>query len=164
MNTETRDHLNFLKGALDLLTNSTTADTGATMLLDLNRASGSDVFRSRVTADTQARLRIASTGLVGFGSGAATQDLYVYRSQVNRLIIDRDGAAGGQFIFATSTATGGEHFFSVGDAYIYFTEGPDPPVAGLNEARLFCRDNGAGKTQLAAIFNTGAVQVIATQP
>ncbi|MEX0626924.1 MAG: hypothetical protein WD402_10285 [Chloroflexota bacterium] len=39
------------------------------------------------------------------------------------------------------------------------------PVAPLaNRARLFARDNGAGKTQLCVRFNTGAVQVIATQP
>jgi hypothetical protein len=39
---------------------------------------------------------------------------------------------------------------------------PLAPVA--NRARLFVRDNGAGKTQLCVRFNTGAVQVIATQP
>jgi len=32
------------------------------------------------------------------------------------------------------------------------------------KARLFVRDNGAGKTQLCVQFNTGAVQVLATQP
>ena len=36
------------------------------------------------------------------------------------------------------------------------------PVA--NKVRLFSRDSGGGKTQLCAIFNTGAVQVITAEP
>jgi len=39
---------------------------------------------------------------------------------------------------------------------------PGPPRR--NMARLFARDDGAGKTQLCVRFNTGAVQVIATEP
>lgn len=31
-------------------------------------------------------------------------------------------------------------------------------------ALIYCRDNGAGKEQLIARFNTGAVQVLATEP
>ena len=31
-------------------------------------------------------------------------------------------------------------------------------------ARLYLKDNGSGKTQLCIRFNSGAVQVIATQP
>ena len=40
----------------------------------------------------------------------------------------------------------------------------DPSNPPPNEARLFARDNGAGKTQLCVRFPTGAVQVIATEP
>lgn len=46
-------------------------------------------------------------------------------------------------------------------------EGPeisDPAAPAANNGRLYFRDNGAGKTQLAARFPTGAVQVIATEP
>jgi hypothetical protein len=39
-----------------------------------------------------------------------------------------------------------------------------PAAPAPNRARLFVRDNGAGKTQLCVRFRTGAVQVIATQP
>jgi hypothetical protein len=39
-----------------------------------------------------------------------------------------------------------------------------PSAPAANKGRLFLRDNGSGKTQLCIIFNTGAVQVIATQP
>ena len=46
-------------------------------------------------------------------------------------------------------------------------EGPEitnPPAPGVNKGRMYFRDNGAGKTQLVVVFNTGAVQVIATEP
>ena len=42
MNAEVRDHLNFVKGALDLLTNSTTADTGVTMSIQVHRTTVTD--------------------------------------------------------------------------------------------------------------------------
>jgi hypothetical protein len=40
----------------------------------------------------------------------------------------------------------------------------DAGAPAANNAALFVRDNGSGKTQLCVRFNTGAVQVIATQP
>ncbi|MGB2713510.1 MAG: hypothetical protein WBC51_04980 [Vicinamibacterales bacterium] len=40
----------------------------------------------------------------------------------------------------------------------------DPAAPSANEVKLYARDNGAGKTQIVARFNTGAVQVIATEP
>jgi len=39
-----------------------------------------------------------------------------------------------------------------------------PAAPSANKARIFARDNGSGKTQLCVLFNTGAVQVIATEP
>lgn len=39
-----------------------------------------------------------------------------------------------------------------------------PPAPISNKARLYVRDNGAGKTQLVVRFATGAVQVLATEP
>jgi hypothetical protein len=51
----------------------------------------------------------------------------------------------------------GAHFYQ-------FTERADPAAGAVNTFRLYAKDNGAGKTQAAIIFNTGAVQIIATQP
>jgi hypothetical protein len=45
-----------------------------------------------------------------------------------------------------------------------FTEQSDADAPADDKARLYLRDNGAGKTQLVCRFNTGAIQVIATQP
>jgi hypothetical protein len=38
-----------------------------------------------------------------------------------------------------------------------------PAAPGANKARLFVRDNGAGKTQLCVRFATGTVKVLATE-
>lgn len=47
---------------------------------------------------------------------------------------------------------------------VQFSEIADPAAPAANEARLYVKDNGAGKTQLAVRFATGVVQVIATEP
>lgn len=39
-----------------------------------------------------------------------------------------------------------------------------PAAPSSNTARLFCRDNGSGKSQLVCRFPSGAVQVICTEP
>lgn len=40
----------------------------------------------------------------------------------------------------------------------------DPGNGSADTVRVYARDNGAGKTQLVAVFSSGAVQVVATQP
>lgn len=40
----------------------------------------------------------------------------------------------------------------------------DPAAPSDNHARVYVRDNGSGKEQLCVRFNTGAVQVLATEP
>jgi hypothetical protein len=49
------------------------------------------------------------------------------------------------------------------DEYLDIQEMAAPASPAVNVARLFVRDNGAGKTELCVIFPTGAVQVIKTQ-
>jgi len=48
--------------------------------------------------------------------------------------------------------------------YLTFQERTDPGVPSTNYARLYAKDNGAGKTQIVVQFATGVVQVIATEP
>ena len=45
-----------------------------------------------------------------------------------------------------------------------FPERADPAAPAANKARLYSKDNGAGKTQIVVRFPTGAVQVLATEP
>lgn len=40
----------------------------------------------------------------------------------------------------------------------------DPANPAANQARLYLKDNGAGKTQLMVRFGTGAAQILATEP
>jgi hypothetical protein len=49
-------------------------------------------------------------------------------------------------------------------AFYELLEVATPGAPAANRARLFVRDNGAGKTQLCVRFNTGAVKVLATEP
>ncbi len=48
--------------------------------------------------------------------------------------------------------------------FMQMTEITAPSAPAANGGRLFLRDNGSGKTQLCIIYNTGAVQVLNTQP
>lgn len=48
--------------------------------------------------------------------------------------------------------------------FIAMLEVSDPGAATTNGARVFARDNGSGKTQLVVRFQSGAVQVLATEP
>jgi hypothetical protein len=56
----------------------------------------------------------------------------------------------------------GNFIQSVGK-YLEILERADPANGPADSGRLYCRDNGAGKTQLCIRFNTGAAIVIATQ-
>jgi hypothetical protein len=54
----------------------------------------------------------------------------------------------------------------MGETYLEMTEqsGGDPDAPGEDRVRFYLKDNGSGKSQLCARFNTGAVQVLATEP
>ena len=51
-----------------------------------------------------------------------------------------------------------------GGSYIRMAEQSADPAATVNEGKLFCKDSGGGKTQLAVRFGTGATQILATEP
>jgi hypothetical protein len=56
-------------------------------------------------------------------------------------------------------------YVRLGTSYFEGTEqAADPAAPGADRGRLYFRDNGSGKTQLCVRFNTGAVQVLATEP
>jgi hypothetical protein len=54
--------------------------------------------------------------------------------------------------------------FALGGRFAQLTEQADPAAPPADNARLYARDNGSGKTQLCVRFSSGAVQVLATQP
>ena len=47
---------------------------------------------------------------------------------------------------------------------LIMSEQTDIAAPAANKVVIYCRDNGAGKTQLVARFPTGAVQQIAIEP
>jgi hypothetical protein len=75
MNAEIRDHANFLKGALDLLTNSTTADTGTSMYLNLIGSTTGDprVLATRRSGESGDRLKIGAYGSMVWANPAVSQ-------------------------------------------------------------------------------------------
>jgi len=94
MNTEVRDHLNFLKGALDLITSSTTADTGSATNLVIYRAASTDpTFQSGVAGDASSRQAVFASGETQWGGGAGAKDVRLYRNGISSLIADANGAA-----------------------------------------------------------------------
>ena len=103
-----------------------------------------------------------STGVQGF-SGAATlpaakpkTGVYGYAGQdSNSKGVYGESPAGYAGYFAGKVYTTKFH---------EMTEITAPAAPGANKARLFLKDSGSGKTQLCVRFNTGAVQVLATQP
>jgi hypothetical protein len=82
MNAEIRDHANFLKGSLDLITASTTADTGVTTYIDIRRTTNTDpAFRSGVSGAANPELQIDRNGRHQWGPGGASAlDLFLERS------------------------------------------------------------------------------------
>ena len=111
---------------------------------------GGSVQSSAVVIDgANLQITIGSNGLfrwtatAGGGGGFGTPDLAWGRAAANIANL-------------TNASTGG--------AAIQFTEMTAPSAGASNTARLFCRDNGSGKSQLCVIFATGAIQVVATEP
>lgn len=66
----------------------------------------------------------------------------------------------------TPTAHGSSHGAAGNDLLndLKFSEQTDIAAPAANTVVIYCRDNGAGKTQLVARFPTGAVQQIAIEP
>lgn len=62
---------------------------------------------------------------------------------------------------ATNTSYGETR---VEDGGVRLQEISDPSAPASNYGIVYCKDNGAGKTQLVVRFPTGAVQVLATEP
>lgn len=86
MNAEIRDHSVFLKGALDLLTNSTTADTGAATYLQVKRTAVVDAaYEAGITGDTVMRWSVDAQGRMRWGGGTSAADVELYRGGVDIL-------------------------------------------------------------------------------
>lgn len=74
--------------------------------------------------------------------------------------VSNDFTSVGSLLGARMSVTGTD-----GTGFLQFIEqSSDAAAPSADRARLFAKDNGAGKTQLCVRFNSGAVVVLATQP
>lgn len=64
----------------------------------------------------------------------------------------------------SGTEPGGTASMELRNGVIDIVETAAPAAPPSNRARIYCRDNGAGKTQIVVRFPTGATQVMATEP
>lgn len=94
MNAEIRDHLVWLKAALDLITGATAADSGTGTKLRITRPTANDTsFDMLVTGDTLARGAFDAAGAWYLGSGASGADLKFARISAAQLMLSSAGQA-----------------------------------------------------------------------
>lgn len=151
---------------------------------DLATAQANESIGLQVEGDTEARLKLFADGSVKSGDGANPSDVQLARDQEGYFRVGHPDGWGG-IVTGDSTLAGPSVWmdeggiFARGDATQFMGFQPDgsgnvalyahevsadPAAPNANEGKLYFRDNGAGKTQLVARFNTGAVQVVATEP
>ena len=115
------------------------------------------------TADIECEFGVASGFPAGFIQTVTNHDLLFRTNAITRWTINTSG-----HLFPSGNYDIGGSSVPVHDIYFSdFLEGAeiiDPAAPAANKGRLYFKDNGSGKTQLVVVFNTGAVQVIATQP
>jgi hypothetical protein len=139
MNTEIRDHVTYLKGALDLITGATTADTGTATYLSIARTADSDgVLYASVSGDTQSRFYIQAGGLMAWGAGGSSApDVQLYRGEADVLRTDD------RFdVIRSSASDMSYNSYVVGDSYARFVVRSDGEVSwgdgsGPTDVHLF---------------------------
>jgi len=109
------------------------------------RSAGARMAAFKVTGSGQVCFSVGA--VVGFTSGAA-------ESTSLDTILARE-AAGVTGVRGANTTTGGA---------LGFIEQTAPAAPAANGVRIYAVDNGSGKTQLMALFATGAAQQIAIEP
>jgi len=106
------------------------------------------------------------------------QNMLFLTQNTNRLLLDYDGNLGaggissgdnlydwGKTVYGNNRPRDlyvGRNFFL--GAYQEMTEMTAPAAPAANSVRIYAVDNGSGKTQLMALFATGAAQQIAIEP
>jgi len=117
------------------------------------------VLAGTVAGDTSYRFSVLADGTTRWGDGTAAPDTNLYRSAANTLQTDDNFTLNGLVALTMNNGLSLN-----GNGFVGLTEVSPTVNGGANTARIYAVDNGAGKTQLGVIFNTGAFQVMATQP
>lgn len=140
-------------------------------------SSNGPTIRLGIPGEANARAGIDVDGKYYWGPGGGTSgfDTNLSRTAGGTLKIADTGGGTGALTIGDGTlskSTGGRFGLNSGlqitaaGEFVEFLENgtTDAAAGATNTARFYCRDNGAGKTQLCVRFNTGAVQVLATEP
>jgi hypothetical protein len=113
-------------------------------------------------------LNIVYSGMTTFvGSGVyTTKDATVYLSAQHYTGSTYRGV---DFTLTCTKSTGVTYAYCNADEFqipkvLKMDEMTAPSAPGANKVVIFARDNGAGKTQLCALFSSGAIQQLAIQP
>ena len=142
--------------SLDLLARS----TAGLAKIDFGVIGDDADYASRIIRDTGANGLLS---IVNKGTG----NLQLYTNNILRWLL---GGSTGHLLAQTdnthdigaSGANRPRNTFISG--YHELAEIAAPGVSATNGARIYAVDNGAGKTQLVVIFQSGAAQVLATEP
>ena len=132
----------------------------ASILTDGAQALGTLAVASTLAVTGQALVSDGVVGAPGLAfSGAPSTGIYRDGSgQVGHVRLGTSMAS----ITASGLYCATELNIAAGSILLYERTAPGVPAA--NTMRVFGQDNGAGKTQLAVRFATGAVQTPATEP
>jgi hypothetical protein len=111
-----------------------------------------------------------NTGVMGSSGGVpgpkAKTGVFGYANQDSGSVGVWGESPAGFGVYGKTTGTGFAGYFNgktFMSQFVEIGEMSTPAAPAGNRARLFVRDNGAGKTQLCVRFPTGAVKVLATE-
>ena len=114
---------------------------------------GANTF-ANYTLDVSGAMRVqGSQPLVFGGSNANDHDVTLFRPAADRLQL----STGDALELGSTAHTGGQYLQ-------FFRQTADPAAPPAGGVRVFAKDSGAGKLQLAVRFPTGATQIVATEP
>lgn len=130
--------------------------------IDARAADTMYVSHFDMSGATQYALRSGSLGTTTVNSSAGS----VYIAHANSLTYEFSTSGlvpltDDSVSWGTSAKRVKNYFMS---GYMEISEMTAPAAPAANKCRLFCQDNGAGKTQLMAIFASGAAQQVAIEP
>lgn len=117
-------------------------------------AASTEVFR----IDSSFGIGLDGAWPLSFGATASTPDVSLSRGAANRL----DLASGDSFYVVSGGL--GVNIVNTAAGTIALTEQTAPSAPAANGVILYAVDNGGGKTQLMALFSSGAAQQLAIQP
>ena len=125
--------------------------------------------RDETTADASTRIAGILRGFTQLVQTIAQLSAFQFidEADVHQWSLYVANSAGGRELRFFDAEDGFGDVLNLGKGYLDIPEHDgtnDAAAPSDNKARLYVRDNGAGKEQLIVRFATGAVQVIATEP